>query len=296
MTLRSTADGIERILVGLIGRGILASRSPRLHESEADAQGLRLVYSLLDFAELGLAEEDLPRVLAAVELSGFAGVNITHPYKQAVIAELDALADEAERVGAVNTVAFREGRRIGYNTDVTGFSNALERALAGARMDRVVQTGAGGGGAATAYALLERGVRQLTIHDLDRRRASALIETLSRHFDRGRLAVCDDLVEAVSVADGIVNATPMGMAEHPGMAVPEEVLRRRHWVADIVYFPLETALLAAARRTGCRVMDGSMMAVYQAVGAYEIFTGQRADAARMTQTFLNADKRNVKNL
>jgi shikimate dehydrogenase len=285
MTLRSTADDTERILLGLIGRGILASRSPRLHENEADAQSLRLVYSLFDFAELGLEEADLPRVLAATELSGFVGVNITHPYKQAIISHLDALSDEAERIGAVNTVAFRNGRKIGYNTDVTGFSDAFEDALAGAAIDRVVQVGAGGGGAATAHALLKLGARQLTIYDLDRHRAEALVKRLARHFDSTRLVIGRDLADAMAAADGVVNATPMGMAEHPGMAVPGGMLRPDLWVADIVYFPLETALLAAARRVGCRVMDGSGMAVFQAVHAYEIFTGRPADAARMRETF-----------
>lgn len=285
MSLRSTADDIDRVLVGLIGRGILASRSPRLHECEADAQGLRLVYSLFDFAELGLREADLGRVLAAAELTGFAGVNVTHPYKQAIIPHLDRLSDEARRVGAVNTVAFRDRLKIGYNTDVTGFAGAFERELAAASITRVVQAGAGGGGAATAYALLELGAGQLFIYDLDQRRARALEERLARFFDPDRLVVCSDVSEALAFADGFVNATPMGMAEHPGMAVPAEALRPDLWVADIVYFPLETTLLAAARRARCRVMDGSAMAVYQAVAAYEIFTGQAAEPARMSETF-----------
>lgn len=291
MTLHSTADDTKRVLLGLIGRGILASRSPWLHEHEADAQGLRLVYSLFDFAELDLEEADLPRMLLALELAGFAGVNVTHPYKLAVISHLDALSDEAKRIGAVNTVAFRDGRRIGYNTDVTGFAGAFRQSLAGVAIDRVVQVGAGGGGAATAYALLDLGIKEITIHDLDTRRAEALTERLARHFDSSRLVVGTNLSEAVSAADGVVNATPMGMSDHPGMAVPSELLRPNLWVVDIVYFPLETILLAAARQAGGRVMDGSEMAVYQAVGAYEIFTGRPADAERMRRAFRALDTR-----
>lgn len=285
MTLRSTADDTQRFLVGLIGRGILASRSPKLHEKEADAQGLRLVYSLFDFAELDLMERDLPRLLDAVELTGFAGVNITHPFKQAVIEQLDELSEEAQRIGAVNTVAFRDGRRLGYNTDVTGFARAFEHVLGGVATDRIVLLGAGGAGAAVAQALLELGAGQLTIHDLDRQRVATLIDRLAQHFDSTRLIVGMNLADAVAVADGVVNATPMGMVEHPGTAVPVEMLHASRWVADIVYFPLQTALLTAARRAGCRVMDGSGMAVQQAVGAFEIFTGRPADAVRMRQTF-----------
>jgi shikimate dehydrogenase len=285
VTQRSTVDAIERVLLGLIGRGILASRSPRLHESEADAQGLRLVYSLFDFAELGLADQDLPRMLAATELAGFAGVNVTHPFKQAVVPHLDGLSDEAMRIGAVNTVAFRDGRRTGHNTDVTGFASAFEQALPGAALDRVVLVGAGGGGSAVAHALLGLGARELTIYDLDEGRANRLIGQLTRYFDSSTIAASSDLSDSVAAADGVVNATPVGMAEHPGMAVPEDALRSDLWVADIVYFPLETALLAAARRRGCRVMDGSGMAVFQAVGAFEVFTGRPADPARMTRAF-----------
>lgn len=284
-TLRSTIDHTERVLLGLMGRGILASRSPTLHETEADAQGMRLVYSLYDFAELDLDDADLPRLLAATERAGFAGVNVTHPFKQAVIRHLDALSSDAEQIGAVNTVKFMDGRRIGYNTDVTGFANAFRHAFAGVPMNRVVQVGAGGAGAATAHALLDLGVEELTIHDRDSGRSAALIDALAARFDSARLVRGTELADSMSAADGVVNATPMGMAAFPGMAVPEESLRADLWVVDIVYLPLETPLLAAARRTGCRTMDGSGMAVHQAVGAFEIFTGRRADPARMTRAF-----------
>ena len=289
MTLRSTVDNTERILVGLAGRGIRASRSPRLHENEADAQGMRLIYSLFDFAEFDLTESDLRRLLDATQLAGFSGLNITHPFKQAVIPLLDGLSDEAERIGAVNTVAFRDRRKIGYNTDVTGFADAFRHTLGSAKLNRVIQIGAGGGGAATAYALLELGVRQLSVFDRDRDRAAALVERLGRHFGPAHIVIGSELTEAIASADGLVNATPMGMAAYPGMAVPAETLRSDLWVADIVYFPLETALLAAARKVGCRVMDGSGMAVFQAVGAFEIFTGCPADAVRMGESFRSFD-------
>lgn len=275
--------------VGLIGRGIGASRSPRMHEREAAANGFRLTYTLFDFAELELAEPDLPNMLETLERKGFAGTNVTHPYKQAIMQHLDALSTEAENVGAVNTVAFRDGRRIGYNTDVSGFEAAFRQTLDRAPLDHVVQIGAGGAGSATAYALLELGTRELTVCDLDELRVRALIERLTVHFASSSVTPCTDIGDALARADGIVNATPMGMAEYPGMPIPDGSLQSRHWVADVVYFPLETALLAAARRTGCRTMNGGGMAVWQAAGAFEIFTGLRADPARMMQTFLSFD-------
>ena len=149
--------------LGLIGTGIQASKSPAIHQTEAVAQGLRCTYELLDLDASGRGPAALADVLSDAERGGFAGVNITHPCKQSVIPLLHRLSDEAETIGAVNTVHFSNGKRIGYNTDAWGFAESVRRDLAGARLERVVQIGAGGGGAATAYALLGLGARQLTI-------------------------------------------------------------------------------------------------------------------------------------
>ena len=272
-------------LVGLIGRGIQASKSPTLHESEAAAQGLRLIYELMDLDERG--GELLSDLLNEAERRGFAGLNITYPCKQAVIPLLHELSEEAKAVGAVNTVHFSTGRRIGYNTDASGFEESFRRGLRGASLTRVVQIGAGGAGAATAFALLRLGVRHLSIVDTDFDRARSLAGSLARHFENPDVrAVRDlDLAEVLASAAGVVNSTPVGMEKHPGSAVPAGLLRAELWVADIVYFPIETQLLRAARSAGCRTLDGSGMVVYQAARAFEIFTGRAADSARMRQHF-----------
>ncbi len=275
-----------RILVGLIGRDILASRSPWMHEGEADALGLRMVYSLFDFAVRGWTEADLPRLLDAAERIGFAGLNVTYPYKQAVIPLLDELSEGARRVGAVNTIAFTAGRRIGHNTDVTGFAENLANGLAGAQMAEVVQCGAGGAGSATATALLEAGVRRLTLVDTDASRTATLVTRLAAEFGEGRVSTTTDLEAAIARMDGFVNATPVGMEKSPGTPIPTALLQPHQWFADIVYFPLETQLLADAARKGCRTLDGSGMAVSQAASAFEIFTGLTADRSRMQRRFV----------
>ena len=277
----------EPVQVGLVGREILASRSPWLHEREAHAQELLLRYELVDFTARGLADADLARVLAELGASGFAGINVTYPFKQAVIPLLTRLSPEVEQIGAVNTVLFRGEERIGFNTDVTGFAEAVRLGLTGARLAAVVQLGAGGGGSATAFALLQLGTSRLTLVDTDASRAAALSARLARAFP-GReilLGAAADLVAIVRTCDGIVNATPLGMAKSPGTALPPRLLEPRHWVADIVYFPLETELLRAAAAKGCRVLDGSAMAVGQAAAAFEIFTARRADWSRMLEAF-----------
>jgi shikimate dehydrogenase len=277
----------RKFLTGLIGRDILASRSPWLHECEADAQGVRLVYSLHDFAALGLDEGDLLRILAAAEAMGFAGVNVTHPYKQAVIAHLDDMSPAAAKIGAVNTVAFAGGKRVGHNTDVSGFAESFRSGLPGVATGLVVQIGAGGAGSATAHALLESGVVSLALFDQDIVKRGALADKLRHDFGADRISEPADLAHTLAGADGIVNATPMGMARYPGSPVPKAMIEPRHWVADIVYVPLETELLHDARMMGCRTLDGSGMAVYQAAAAFDIFTGLSANRMRMRESFVN---------
>lgn len=266
-------------LAGLVGEGIQASRSPWLHEREADAQELRLVYSLYDLADE--PDEELPAILEAAKRMGFAGLNITHPFKQRVIPFLDELGEGARRIGAVNTVAFRDGRSIGYNTDYLGFAEGLRRGLQRASFDRVVQLGAGGAGAATAYALLEHGTSELCLFDVEPRRAETLAAALKSSFDHARVEVVRDLSSALGAADGLVNATPVGMVGYAGVPVAPDELRASMWVADIVYFPLETKLLEEARAIGCRTLDGIAMVVFQAAAAFDIFTGHTADRERM---------------
>jgi len=275
----------ESCLVGLVGKGILRSKSPAMHQEEADALGIRYVYRLIDLNVLRLDVQDLPRVLASAELMGFSGLNITHPCKQAIIPLLTELSEEARAIGAVNTVRLAGGRRIGFNTDARGFAESFQRGLPDAPLHRIVQIGAGGAGAATAYALLKSGVRQLSVFDTDTARATALAHNLGRIFDNGRIRAIAELPLPMSEAEGLVHATPVGMREHPGMPVPAHLLRPDMWVAEIVYFPLETQLLRTARAMGCRTLDGGGMAVFQAAAAFEIFTGRKADGERMLRQF-----------
>lgn len=273
------------ILAGLIGAGIQASRTPAMHEHEGDAQGLRYLYRLIDLDQLKLDSNALPDLLMAAERMNFTGLNITFPCKQAIIPLLDELSPEARGIGAVNTVVLKDGKRIGHNTDCLGFAEGFRRGLKGVAVERVVQMGAGGAGAAVAHALLSEGVPQLSIFDVDIRRAQDLADNLNQHFGVGRAVAGYDLPSAMARADGLVNTTPMGMKKLPGMPVPVALLRAELWVAEIVYFPLETELLRHARALGCRTLDGGNMAVFQAVKAFELFSGVVPDAQRMLEHF-----------
>ncbi len=277
--------GPENVLVGLIGEGIGPSRSPAMHQGEAAAQGIRLIYKLLDLHSFDLGANALETLLRSAELMGFSGVNVTHPCKQAVIPLLDRLSSDAQALGAVNTVLFESGQRIGHNTDWHGFAEAFKLRMAGASLARVVQLGAGGAGSAVAYAMLKMGAQHLTLVDADPQRAAALAAKFGALFGEDRVSTAASPAVALAGATGLINATPIGMAAHPGLPLPASLLRPDLWVAEIVYFPLETALLKTARALGCRTVDGGGMAVFQAAEAFRLFTGITPDTGRMLMNF-----------
>ncbi|WP_419456744.1 shikimate dehydrogenase [Agrobacterium tumefaciens] len=271
--------------VGLIGADIQLSKSPALHMREGAAHGLDYSYELVDVVARKLPESALPDLLNELESRDFAGTNITHPFKQAVLPHLHELSDDARMLGAVNTVVFKDGRRIGHNTDWYGFYESFMRGLPDAKRDRALLVGAGGAGVAVAHAALKLGITHLDICDRDFSRAEHLAAELNARFGEGHAFAVKDPADSLPFADGLIHATPMGMPAHPGMPVKADLLEQRHWVADIVYMPLVTELLATAAQKGCRTLPGGGMTVFQAVGAFRLFCGREPDAERMTAHF-----------
>ena len=256
-----------------------------MHVDEGKAQGLAIHYELFDFDLMQGGAARLASVLDEAEARGFAGLNITYPSKQAVIPLLHDLAPEARALHSVNTVLFRNGKRIGHNTDWWGFAESFKRDMADAKTEEVVLVGAGGAGAAVGFAMLKLGSRSLTVHDVDRARAVALVDRLAELFADRHVRVCKDLPTALANANGLVHATPTGMRKHPGLPVPAESLHPPLWIAEIVYVPLLTELLAAARMRGCRTLDGGGMAVFQGAMAFKLFFEVEPDVSRMLRRF-----------
>jgi shikimate dehydrogenase len=275
---------VKKLLIGLIGAGIQRSLSPALQEEEARQHGLRLHYQLIDLDESRVGAEVLPELMRAVRLIGFAGLNVTFPCKQAVIPLLDSLSEEARAIGAVNTVVRQGDRLVGHNTDGPGWAWGFRRALPDAELSRVVLLGAGGAGSACADAILRLGARQLAVVDQDRARARDLAARLNAHLPGAR-ARASDLEDAIENASGLIHATPTGMLKLPGMPLEAALLRPSMWVSEVVYVPLDTELLKAARRIGCATMDGGHMNVGQATRGFKLFTGLEPDAARMEAHF-----------
>ena len=277
-------------MLGLVGDGITTSASAALHETEGRELGMSVVYRPIDLLELGLdAARDLPDVLLWAKRLGFSGLNVTQPCKQLVIPLLDELSPRARELGAVNTVVFgRDGRSVGYNTDWCGFQRGLEQARPGAALGQnVVLVGGGGAGAAVAYALLSMGARRLTIVEQFADRRRALVARMGELFSPERVVEGVDIAVAMADADGVVNASPVGMIHHvEGTPVPRELLRPHMWVADCIYLPMETELLRDARELGCVTIDGGGMVVGQAAEAFWLFTGVQPDERRMRRHFL----------
>jgi shikimate dehydrogenase len=279
----------RRMLVGLIGVNIQGSMSPALFAEAFAAAGIDGYYHLLDVDRL--PRRSLPQLFEAIKAAGFAGANITYPFKQEIMPLLDAIDPEAAQVGAVNTIAIApDGHTTGYNFDRGGWRNSFAEVLGRERAQgkTVVQVGAGGAGRATAFALMDLGVGVLVLHDLDTARAEALCADLASHYGAARCRIAGDLAGEIASADGVVNATQVGMRGFPGCPIPVAALRATHWAADVIYTPMQTAFLQAAAATGARVLNGGGMCVHQAVEAFRCLTGVAPELARLHRAFATA--------
>jgi shikimate dehydrogenase len=269
------------ILIGLIGTNLQFSKAPQIHMQEGENCGLRYIYRLIDLAALGLNSDALPSLLQAGGQLGFNGFAVTHPCKEAILPYLSELSEDARLLGAVNTVVLKDGKSIGYNTDWFGFADSFRRDLAGVKADRVVQLGAGGAGKAVAHALLTCGVKHVDLWVRNPEKARPVIESLAAVHGADRISGVTDLAGCMIGADGLVNATPIGMDAHPGCSLPKHLLRADMWVADLIYSPAETELLKAARLLGARTNNGEGMFFSQAAEQFRLFTEIAPDQQRM---------------
>jgi shikimate dehydrogenase len=281
------------VLCGLIGSGIAGSRSPQMHETEARALNIPMVYRILDGEGMGYDADGLGRMLDLLAGMGFDGINVTHPFKQAVVPLLDSLSDAARALGAVNTILFRDGQRHGDNTDWSGYRAHFLAGLGAQSRSHIALIGAGGAAAAVGYAHLELGARSLVIVDPAPDRSAALAQRLGALFPDARVTTAISAADAIKDADGVVQASPIGMLSHPGLPFDPQWLDPAQWVSDIIYFPLETQLLKAAAQKGCPTLNGGGMAVMQAAHAFALFTGVQPDSARMLSDFAQATDRSA---
>jgi len=263
--------------VGLIGHKLKHSISPQFQQAAFDYLRLDIRYDVWE-----TSKDDLPQVMEGLRDASKLGANITIPHKEAVLPLLDKMDNDARRIRAVNTVVNREGKLIGYNTDASGFIRALrDDGAFSPRNKRVVLLGAGGAARAVGFALVDAGVKSLII--------------LNRGMERGRalawdLKISDTEVIALSWKDGrtlialgecdlLVNCTSVGMKDSSAEGkspLGMGLIPKRALVYDVVYNPMETPLLSAAKKVGARTLGGLPMLVYQGAASFELWTGQSA--------------------
>jgi len=251
-----------------------------MHERAAEALGMRCHYQLIEIA--GAKRDELKLLLEGVRRLGFAGINVTFPYKEAVLDLLDELSPTAARIGAVNTIVVRDKRLIGYNTDTTGFARAVAPLVSTPAHGAVALIGAGGVGKAIAFALAGLGVAELRIYDSEPAKAAHLAALLEGEVKTG---LAPSVEQALRGVVGVVNGSPVGMLPSRGTPVPDQLLHAGLWVADAVYSPLWTPLLTAAKAKGAAVMTGRELAIYQAADAFELFAGVAPSTAEMGIAF-----------
>ncbi|MGB9661554.1 MAG: shikimate dehydrogenase [Moorellaceae bacterium] len=269
--------------VGLLGYPVSHSFSPLLHNAAFHALGLDWVY--LAFA---VEPSALPAAVAGLRALGFAGANVTIPHKETVMAWLDEIDPLARLIGAVNTIVVREGKLAGYNTDGSGFRRSLEEAGVDPAGKRALVLGAGGAARAVVFTLVQSGCATLLLANRTPERAHELARAVGA-FSATPIEVLpwEDraLAEVMPGVDLIINTTSIGMSPHQeGVPLDPELLQPHHLVYDLVYNPLETRLLAAARRRGCRTVSGLSMLLYQGAEAFTLWTGREAPLEVMRET------------
>ena len=270
----------------VIGWPVRHSRSPMVHRHWLDAMGLKGSY---EHAEV--MPNDFPGFVGSLAAHGFVGGNVTIPFKEEAFRLCHATTAVAAGLGAVNTVWLAGGQLLGDNTDVAGFLANLDEAAPGwsDRLRKVVVLGAGGAARAVLQGLAERGTERLVLVNRTRARAQRLRDAQPMLGTRIEDAEWTGLTDATAGADLLVNTTSLGMRGQPALDIDLARLPARACVADLVYVPLDTPLLCAARKRGLRAIDGLGMLLHQAVPGFERWFGVRPRVTPELRRLVAAD-------
>ncbi len=266
------------IQLGLIGDNIGASQAPRLHQLAGRQNACRVTYDRLVPRERGM---DFDALFDHVAEAGYRGINVTYPYKERAARRVQVDHPRVRAMGAVNTVLFGNGPPRGYNTDYSGFISAYRQARGDAPPGRVLLIGAGGVGRSLAFALSELGAAELRLVDTDPSRAAALAEALGDTFPALSVSIGADAEGAADGADGLVNATPIGMVGHDGTALPARAMEGAKWAFDAVYTPVETRFLGHATTAGLVTISGYELFIGQGLDAWQLFSELPIDEERL---------------
>lgn len=271
---------------GLIGANIQRTRLPFALKALCELNHIEFSFDLIDTTLLDNFDFD-----ACVEqkmADGWSGVTVTHPYKVAAANYVGQLAGAPANMGASNTLIFNGGQSKSvaraYNTDYSGFVAAWQAELGDRKPGRVAMAGAGGVSRAIAIALIEMGAEELSIWDLEPERARDVARTADPAGTRAKAIPIEQSVPCIREADGLVNATAVGMIQYPGMAFDEAEIGSQKWAFDAVYTPVWTAFMEAAKSNNLTCFTGFSLFKHMAVRSFATYTGlevSRADADRL---------------
>ena len=275
---------MKKLKLGLIGVGIEKSRAPDFHRLAGHLCGIDVTYDLIQLESAVLERFD--NALLECESQGYCAVNVTHPFKERAAEVVSIISEDVRKIGAVNTVRFSpETETQGFNTDYMGFKSAFDYRFPGQLPGKVAIVGAGGVGRAIAFGLIDLNAEEIRLFDQEMLKSEDLATALRTQTD-SRILVCSNLADAATGVDGLINATPIGMHNHPGTAIPRFIIGTQSWVFDAVYTPVETRFLLDAMDAGLKVLSGYELFFYQGVEAFEIFSGVRVDESRLREEFL----------
>lgn len=257
------------IKAGVIGWPIEHSKSPIIHGHWLETLGIDGSYE-----KIALSPEDFDSGIRKLMADGFAGVNVTIPHKGAALAIADTRTERAEKIGAANTLVFKDGKIHADNTDGEGFLNNIAQHAANwnAGAGPALVLGAGGAARAILFALLDAGVPEIYLVNRTRSRAEDLANQFGRKIHVANWEDASDIVPSVAT---VVNTTSLGMVGQSPLMVDVSHARSTTLITDIVYIPLETDLLKNARAAGCQTVDGVGMLLHQAVPGFEAWFGTR---------------------
>ena len=274
-----------KVQLGLLGNGLGRSRAKNLHEMLGKLFGLDVNYRVMDLAGKP-APVSIANELQRCRDAGFRGVNVTHPYKCEAFGCVTPRAHFPKGLNSVNTVIFGGAKMEADNTDFSGFYHAFRNRFGtGDVVGRVLMLGAGGVGVAIAFALHHLGMKELIIHDTNLEIARVLVGQLVANGVKATLANLD-LVAEMRQADGLVNATPIGMFQYPGNPFPGGGYGQQRWAFDAVYTPVNTEFLQRCQTENIDILSGFHLFLHQGLHAFERFTGIKADAAEVETIFL----------
>lgn len=259
--------------IGIIGHSIAHTLSPAMHTAAFKKLNLDYDYGVMD-----VDQDMLPNLVAALRTLNFRGANVTMPYKESVIPLIDEVSEEAKMIGAVNTIVNNNGRLLGYNTDAHGLYISLAYYIEEIKNSHVVIFGAGGAARATVYAVAKFfSPKRIMIVNRTLAAAQQIVDEFGPKFRLTKFFCTNDhdvATREMDVASTIINTTTVGMTPNTGVHIlpAGAVIQKEQIVLDIVYHPLETALLRFARQSGARTVGGIEMLLGQGAKAFELFT------------------------